>query len=795
MKVSLSWLKQYVDIDVAVDVLCEKMIMQGFEVESIENLSETMANVVVGRIEKLTKHPDADKLQICTVNVGNETVQIVTGADNVFEGALVPAALDNSKLPNGKEIKKGKLRGVESCGMLCSGEELCVKEEDFPGAGVHGILILQESYEIGTDMRAVLGLDDCIIDFKITANRPDCLSVIGIARECAVALNKSFSLSDTSVIEKDGNILDCAKVTVMDYDLCPRYIGRVVKNVKIAPSPKWLCERLLAAGMRPISNIVDITNYVMLETGQPMHAFDMRDLSGRQIIVRRAVQNEKITTLDSKEYTLNEEMLVIADSARAVALAGIMGGENSEIKPDTSEILFESAKFRRDSVRKTARELGIRTESSARFEKGIDILNTEFAMNRALHLIQELGAGEIVKGAIDCHEQLPQMRELAVEIARINALLGITVEKEEMVRILNRLGIEANIKGDMLLCKIPSSREDIEGEADIAEEIIRIYGYDKIVSTPMRGTITRGKKLQNHQYRDTVKQTLVAQAMREITTYSFISEKAYTALRLSEDDSRRKAVKLLNPLGEDYSIMRTQLYSSMLTVLAANYSKSIPAVRFFEVNNIYLPKAIPVTEQPHEQPTLCIGCFGAEEDFYQLKGIIETLLARFGIKAAFKASSEPFLHPGRQANAMVEGKTIATLGEVHPDTTLSYGIEAKVYVAEINLEMLYKNAQQKVLFSPLPKYPTVERDLAVVVEQSQAIGDMLAAITTAGGALLKDVKLFDIYKGAQVGENKMSVAFALKLRADDRTLTDEEVNKVFDKIVRSLEYKFGAKLR
>lgn len=795
MKVSLSWLKQYVDIEVSPVELCDRMIMQGFEVESMEDQSDSMRNVVVGRIEGLEKHPDADKLLICMMNVGNENIQIVTGASNVFVGALVPVALDDSLLPNGKTIKKGKLRGVLSQGMLCSGEELCLTEEEYPGAGVYGILILQGDPAPGTDMRQVLGKNDCIIDFKITANRPDCLSVLGIAKEVAVALDKPFRLPETVFEEKGGSIADFMDVQVLDFDLCPRYIGRVVKNIRMAPSPAWLQERLLAAGMRPISNIVDITNYVMLETGQPMHAFDLRDLQGSQIIVRRAAQEEEIITLDSKPHTLQSDMLVIADGTRPVALAGIMGGENSEIKEDTSAILFESAKFRRDSVRKTARALGIRTESSARFEKGIDIYNTEYAMNRALFLIEELDAGDIVAGVIDRREALPPVRILQVKISRINGLLGIEVPAEEMLRILSRLGIETIEKDGVLYCAIPSWREDIEGEADIAEEIIRIYGYDKITGTPMTGPVLRGKKLEAHQYRDIVKQWLVACAMREITTYSFISEKAYGALHLPEDDARRNAVKLLNPLGEDYSVLRTQLYSSMLTVLGTNFSRSLPAARLFEVNKIYLPKSMPVTEQPLEQPALCIGCYSAGEDFYKLKGYVEGLLARFGVSADFAPGAEPFLHPGRQAAATVKGKTIAVLGQVHPDIAQGYGIEAEVYIAQLNLELLYSLAQMKVLYKPLPKYPASERDLAVVVDAAQLIGPMLSAISSAGGELLREVKLFDIYKGAQVGEGKMSVAFSLVLRADDRTLTDEETGKVFDKLVRTLEYKFGAKLR
>ena len=631
MKISLSWLKHYVDIDVPLDELCDKMIMSGFEVEDVEDLSATMSNVVVGRIVKLEKHPDADKLQICQIDVGAaEPVQIVTGATNVFEGALVPAALHDSRLPNGMHIKKGKLRGVVSNGMLCSGEELCLKESDYPGAEVYGILILKDGLTPGTDMREVLHLNDVVIDFKITANRPDCQSVLGVAREAAVALKKPFHPPVPAYETKGGDIREHMQVTVEDYDLCPRYYGRVVKNLRIKESPDWMKRCLKAAGMRPINNIVDITNFVMLETGQPMHAFDLRDVKGGQIIVRRAKDGEAITTLDDKPHTLTSDMLVIADAETPSCLAGIMGGLNSEIKPDTADLFFECAKFRRDSVRRTARALGMRTESSARFEKGVDILGVEYAMERALQLVYDLDAGDIIEGVIDRNKGLPEKRVLEVPAARITELLGVDIPAETMTGILNSLCIDTTLEDGVLHCEIPSFRDDIEGRADLAEEVMRIYGYQHIKGTPMRGDIVRGRKLPERIGTDKVKALLTAGGMREITTYSFINAKAFDQLALPADDPRRDAVRLLNPLGEEYAVMRTQLYSSMLTVLSTNFNRKIPAVRLFEAGKLFIPRSLPVTDQPDEVPAICLGMYGEGEDFFTLKGLLETLFSRFG---------------------------------------------------------------------------------------------------------------------------------------------------------------------
>ncbi len=796
MKVSLNWLRRYVDISVSVEELCDKMTMSGFEVDGIEDLSKTMHNVVAARILKLDKHPDADRLQVCSMDVGAaEPIQIITGADNVFEGALVPAALHESLLPTGTVIKRGKLRGLPSEGMLCSGEELCLKESDYPGAEVYGILILKEDVAPGTDMREVLHLNDVIIDFSITSNRPDCQSMLGIAREVAVALGVPFKMPEPAYKTAGGDVNEHIAITVEDTELCPRYMGRIVKNLRIAPSPAWMQECLKGAGMRPINNIVDITNFVMLETGQPMHAFDLRDIRGAQIIVRRATDGEEIVTLDGKPHTLSSDMLVIADAEAPSCLAGIMGGQNSEIKPDTTDLLFECAKFRRDNVRRTGRTLGMRTESSARFEKGVDIHGVAYAMDRALQLIDELDAGDIIDGVIDCCDELPEPRRLSVAPADINALLGVDVPTEAMVDILCRLELNASVEDGKLVCYIPSRRDDIEGRADLAEEVVRVYGYDHIVGAPMNGAIVRGQKLPERRAADRLKATLTAQGLYEISTYSFISAKAADTLALAADDARRQAVALLNPLGEEYAVMRTQLVSSMLTVLATNYSRKNSAVRFFEVGKRFIPHALPLTEQPDEVPVLCLGAYGAEEDYFTLKGVVEALLAAFGAQASFARAAEPYLHPGRQATVSLDGKVVGVLGEVHPDIAEGYGIGVRAFVAELELQPIYAAAAGKVLrYQPLPRFPAVERDLALLCDEQLPAAEIEETIRAAGGKLLERVTLFDVYQGAQIAAGQKSVAYSLTFRSAEGTLSDADIDPAMNRIMRRLTEK-GCTLR
>ena len=794
MKISLNQLKQYVDINVPVQELCDKMVMAGFEVEEIVDLSATMSNIVVGKIESIVPHPDSDHLLICQVNVGNEVLQIVTGAQNVFEGAFVPAALHDSHLPNGAHIKKGKLRGVESAGMLCSGEELCLKDSDYKGAEVNGIMIMDDRFPVGTDMREVLNLYDYVIDFKITANRPDCNCILGVAKEISVVLETPYRAPNTEYKTVGGDINDYVKIDVLNYDLCPRYMGRFVKNLRIKESPRWLKHCLTASGMRPINNIVDITNFVMLETGQPMHAFNYDKLEGKHIIVRNANEGESITTLDGKEYSLTPEMLVIADGQKPSCLAGIMGGIESEIEDDTVNLFLECAKFKRDNVRRTGRRLGIRTESSGRFERGVDIVNVEYAMNRALALICELDAGDVVDGVLDKNEGLPEDRVLTVTTESINALLGLNVPEEKMLSILNSLQLPTTLENGVLTCSVPSIRSDIEGRADLAEEIMRIYGYDHIVGTKIRGQVMRGRLLPARLNERRIKTVLTAAGANEIMTYSFIGSRETASLGLDENDERMQTVTILNPLGDEYSTMRTQLTTSMLGVLSTNYNRKIPAVRLFEISKRFVPKALPLTEQPLELPTMSIGLYGENEDFFTLKGIIELIMAEMGAKVKYERSAEAYLHPGRQAVALLDGEAVAVFGEVHPDTAAKFSVAKRTYIAEIKLDKLFSVEKEKTIYKPLPRFPAVSRDFALLCDISLPAGDIEETIRAAAGKLCEDVKLFDVYVGSQIPEGKKSIAYSATLRSKDGTLTDEEIERVTAKIIKKLE-AIGAELR
>ncbi|MBQ8549904.1 MAG: phenylalanine--tRNA ligase subunit beta [Clostridia bacterium] len=794
MKISLEALKYYVDINVSVEELCDRMVMAGFEVEEIVDLSADMKNVLVGKIESIVPHPDSDHLQICQVNVGTEVQQIVTGAQNVFVGAYVPAALHDSYLPGGVHIKKGKLRGVESVGMLCSGEELNLKDCDYPGAEVNGIMIMDDKYPAGTDMREVLGLFDYVIDFKITANRPDCQCIIGVAKEISVVLGVPFRAPKTEYTTVGDDINKYVKIDVENYELCPRYVGRFVKNLRIKESPRWLKHCLTASGMRPINNIVDITNFVMLETGQPMHAFNYDQLEGKHIIVRNARAGESIQTLDEKKYDLNEEMLVIADGEKPSCLAGIMGGLESEIENDTKNLFLESAKFKRDNIRRTGRTLGIRTEASGRFEKGVDVMNVSYAMDRALSLICDLDAGDIVEGVIDRNEGLPEDRVITTTGKAICDLLGLEIPTDRMVEILSSLGLGTTLDGDTITCRVPSIRSDIEGKADLAEEVMRIYGYDHIVGTPMRGAVMRGRLLPQRLAENRIKAAMTALGAREIMTYSFISSKATGMLGLAEDDERMKAVKILNPLGDEYSTMRTQLTTSMLTVLSTNYNRKIPAVRMYEVSKRFIPKSLPVTEQPYELPTMSIGLYGSDEDFFTLKGMVEKVFAEFGVTARYERAAEPYLHPGRQAVATVGGEAVAVLGEVHPDAVKAFSLAERTYIAEIKLDKLLTAEKPKVLYKALPKFPAVSRDFALLCDIDLPAGEIEETIRSAAGKLCEKVELFDLYIGSQIPEGMKSIAYNVSLRSAEGTLDDEQIDRVVSKIVKKLA-EIGANLR
>ncbi|NLY43458.1 MAG: phenylalanine--tRNA ligase subunit beta [Clostridiaceae bacterium] len=794
MKMPMSWLNDYMNIDITPEKYSSAMTMSGSKVEGIERTGEDIQNVVVGKILTVEKHPNADRLQVCQVDVGDEVLQIVTGATNIKVGDYVPIAKHEAKLPGDITIKKGKLRGVESNGMMCSIEELGLSREDYPNAPEHGIFVLDKEYPLGKDIREVLGLNENIIEFEITSNRPDCLSIIGLARETAVTFDKEFKIPEVYVQETEEEASKYASVEVMDADLCPRFAARVVKNVRIQPSPKWMRDRLKACGIRPINNIVDITNYVMLEYGQPMHAYDLKLLKGNKIIVRRAEDGEVIRTLDEQERKLDSSMLVIADAEEPVGVAGVMGGANSEIRPDTTIILFESANFLGSSVRMTAKKLGMRTEASSRFEKGLDVNNVVPALNRACQLVVELGAGEVLKGIIDVNNSNPVPVRIPLRPEKINSFLGTRISAQYMVEILTKLGFEVDMENMMVT--VPSFRPDVEAEADLAEEIARIYGYDKIESTLLSGNTTLGGKNYKQKLEDRIKSCLIAQGLSEITTYSFTSPRVFDSIRITQDSELRKVVTISNPLGEENSIMRTTTLPSMLEVMSRNYNHRVEQVRLFELGNIYIPKALPVQELPEEKIIVTLGMYG-DCDFYDLKGTVEELLYVLGIHQyeIVPEKDNPSFHPGRTAKVLKGKVELGVLGEVHPDVLDNYDIGVRAYAAMLDFNLLMENANVEVQYTPLPKYPAVTRDIAMLVRDDVLAKQIEDAIKKYSGKLLEDCKLFDVYKGKQIPEGMKSVAYSITFRSSDKTLTDEDVQKVFNKIVDGLRNDLGAQLR
>ncbi len=794
MLISVDWLKDYVDINCSIDELCAKLVSVGFEVEEVIRQADNCKKCVVGRIEKLEPHPDADKLQICSINIGSEIVQIVTGATNVKVGDLVPAALDGSDLPCGMHIKKGKLRGVASNGMLCSGEELKVTEDDYKGAGVYGIMILNENYPLGTDINEVIGTNDIILDIGVTANRPDCNSVFGIAREVATVLNQPLKMP--SLKYEESTFENTANVVVENAELCPRYMLSMVKNVVIKPSPKYIQKRLKAVGLRPINNIVDITNYVLMDIGQPMHAFDLANVANGEIIVRNAVEGEKITLLNGVTYTLTKDMLVIADSEKPSVIAGIMGGSYSGISENTKDIIFESAKFVRESVRRTSRKLNVRSDSSARYERGIDLASQEIGMKRALQLIYETKSGDICKGIVNiCKESLAP-KQISCNASKINEILGINVPEQDMVRILNSLQIKTEIANGVLNCSVPLYRDDIENANDLAEEIIRLYGYDHITCTLMdSGKQTIGGKSIELQNVDNIKNLLIGEGMNEVYSYSFTTPKMLDLLEVPADSKLRNVVKLLNPLGEDLSIMRTTLAGSMIEIMAKNITRGNKNARFFEFANTYMPKALPICEQPVETQKLALGVYGETEDFYTIKGIIENIIAYFGVKASYVRPDCCYLHPGISADVVVDGKVVATFGEVRPDIAAKYDIKNKIYVAEIDFDLLNCLFDNSYEFKAIAKFPTVERDLAVVVEEAVTAEQIIGVATKYAGKTLSDIRIFDIYRGKGIEKGYKSVAIKFEFTSYEKTLTDEEINNKMNKVIKMLDNELNAKLR
>lgn len=799
MKTSVEWLKDYSKIDVTPVELGNILTMTGSKVETIDMLGNDIKNVVVGKILEIKKHPDADKLVITNVDVKTEKLQIVTGANNIKVGDIVPIAKDGSELPNGVKIKKGKLRGIDSCGMMCSVGELGLNIEDYPGQIEHGIMILNKNLEkeLGKDIVEVLNLKEDIIDFEITPNRPDCLSIEGLGRETAVSLGEKFkdphkNLDNLNIENKDE--IEGLKVDITAPDLCYRYIARVVKNIKIGESPDWMKRRLKACGVRSINNIVDITNYVMLEMGQPMHAFDINSIEGKHITVRRAKNGEKITTLDKQERILDENNLVIADEKKAVAIAGVMGGLNSEIEEDTKTVVFESAVFNGGSIRKTAKKVGLRTESSSRFEKGLSAENALRAINRAVELVEILGIGTVVDGKIDIYPTKQKINRIKFDTEKINNLLGTKISKEEMVKILENL--EIKVENNVAIA--PYFRMDLEFVADLAEEVARFYGYDKLETTLIKADTTLGIRNKEQKIKKNIKEVLVNNGFSEIYTYGFVSKNDLEKSNIDEE-IKKYAITIINPLSEEYKLMRPSTIPSMLQTLATNYNKKNEATKLFDISRNYknINQEIEKGEVPLQEEILTIGMYSDDIDFYVLKGIIENILEfinvnRYDIEKETKNRS---YHPGRCANLKVGIDTIATFGEIHPEVLENYGIGKRAYMAEINITKLVKYSRVNKKYVEVPKFPAVERDIAVIVDENIEVGQIEKIITKKAKKLLESIKLFDIYRDEKLGENKKSVAYSLIFRDKNKTLSDEEINTIMNNIIKELEEKLSAKLR
>ena len=799
MLLSRKWLNEFVPVDVDDRTFAEDMTLSGSKVEITEIEGEEISNVVVGRVVEIKRHENSDHMWICQVDVGEEApIQIVTGAQNVSQGDLVPVAKHNSTLPGGVKITKGKLRGEKSNGMLCSYKELGMTDNDWPYSVVDGIFLLNSDPDLkakdlkpGDDIRTAIGLDDHVVEFEITPNRPDCLSVIGLAREAAVTYGKTMAQHEPVVKGGGiGNLTELLDVETPATDLCPRYTARMVRNVKIGPSPKWMRDRLRASGVRPINNIVDITNYVMLEYGQPMHAFDYRYVNGGKIVVRRAEDGETLTTLDGNVRQLNSSMLVIADEHRAVGLAGIMGGENSEIVEDTVDVVFESANFNGTSIRRTALALGMRTEASAKFEKGLDILNTLPAVNRACELVEMLGAGEVLDGTIDILNFVPQPKQLKLRADKINALLGTDIDAAEMCRILQELGF--GVDGDIIT--VPSWRGDVEHYSDLAEEVARFYGYNQIPTTAMTGVTTRGGYSPEQMLERSLGTVCRSLGYDEIITYSFISPTYYDKIRLPEDSPLRTSMKSMNPLGEDTSIMRTTVMPSMLEILTRNYNYRNKEAHLYELGRTYFEREDGMADEPKH---LSLGVYGPEESFFTLKGAVETILDSIRAEDVTYVAekSDPSYHPGRCAKVYVNGQEVGTLGQIHPLVAANYGVDSELYYADLKFDALFASRGADPEYQPLPKFPAVTRDIAVLVDKAVTVGAMESSIQAAAKGLLKDVTLFDIYEGAKLPTGKKSVAFNLVLRADDRSLTAQEADDEVNLVLERLKKDFDAMLR
>ncbi len=811
MNTPLSWVKAYVpELSCTPREYMDAMTLSGTKVEGYEELDKNLEKIVVGKILKIERHPDADKLIICQVQISEEgdTVQIVTGAPNVKEGDKVPVVLEGGRVagsahddtphPDGIKIKKGKLRGVESFGMMCSIGELGSSKEFYPDAAEDGIYILSdnENYKdapCGSSAIELLGLNDVVVEYEVTSNRVDCFSIIGIAREAAATFRKPFVLPKIKPTGNSDNVKDLVCVEIKDKELCKRYVGRVVKNIKMGSSPEWMQRRLAACGIRPINNIVDITNYVMEEYGQPMHAYDLTTIAGNKIVVRRANDGETFTTLDGQERKLDPSMLMICDAEKAIGIAGIMGGDNSKITEDVTTMLLEAACFDGTNIRLSGKKLGMRTDAQAKFEKGLDPNTAKLAMDRACELIEELGAGEVVGGYVDEYETVNEPVKVGYNPEKINKLLGTDISEEEMIGYFKMIDLEVDEAQKELT--IPTWRQDVLCLADVAEEVARFYGYDNIPTTlptgSANGSLSFKLRIENIA-RNVAEQFGFSESM----TYSFESPKVFEKLRIEQEDALRDVITISNPLGEDYSIMRTSTLNGMLTSLATNYNRRNKNVRLYEIANTYIPKSLPLTELPDERTQFTLGMFGTG-DFFDLKGIVEEFLEKVGLKGLETydpASKKTFLHPGRQANIIYDGTVIGFLGEVHPEVAETYGIGERTYIANIDMPEIVSRANFDIKYKGIAKYPAVTRDISMVMEKTILVGQVEEVIRKCGGKLLEECKLFDVYEGSQIKEGYKSVAYSISFRANDRTLADQDVNTIMDKILKSLE-KLGIELR
>ena len=797
MLVPINWLKEFVNVTEDSKELSKRLTMSGSNVEGIEHWGKDIKNIVVGELKKVEKHPDANKLLIVHVNTGSENLQIVTGATNIKTGDKVPVALHGSTIAGGKKIRASKLRGVESAGMLCSAEELGLDDHGLPQEMREGILILPEDAPVGADIKDYLSLEDTVIDFEITPNRSDCLSIIGIAREVAATFKSELDIPQIKLKEEaESSAQDAARISIEAQDLCSRYVARLVEDVVIKPSPLWMQRRLQTCGVRPINNIVDITNYIMLEIGQPLHAFDYDKLEEHSIIVRRGKASEKMDTLDGTTRKINDTMLVIADAKKPVAIAGVMGGADSEITSSTTCILLESANFYGPSIRQASRQMGLRSESSMRFEKGIDPNICLKAADRACELIEQLGAGKVLKGYIDVYPGKTDTREISFNPDKINRVLGTNICPQEMADMLNRLEIPVRTVDDGKKAIIPTFRADMTEEADLIEEIGRMYGYDRLPVTLPAGNVTHGKLNTYQKYVNDIKDVLVYNGYSEIYTYSFVSPRVFNSINAPDNSCLRQVVTLLNPLGEEHSIMRTTLLPNMLDVIGFNLNHKVGELKLFETGAVYLPKELPLKELPYENKRITIGLCGESRDFYDLKKIIEILFAKLRIKNYDFLQERYFtFHPTRCARIKLGNEEIGFAGEIHPDVLENYEINKKVYVAELNLDIILDKASGKINFEPLPKFPASDRDMAVVVKEKVLAGDILNTMKEIGGNLLEKVELFDVYQGGQILKGYKSMAFSLTFRAKDRTLTDAEINEIIEKIKTGLHDKFEATLR